>query len=207
MSTSVRPKLASALFGKVRWSLLTLFFNQPDQSFYLREIARIVLVGHGAIQRELASLVNGEILIQEKRGRQIYFQANHSCPVYKELRAMIVKTTGIAEILKEKLSPFSTEIELAFIYGSQANGTARAESDVDLLVVGDVNELSLHKAVTESERRIQRPVNYMLLSREEYHRRSREKQGFLVRILESEKISIIRREENVRRSSEIRPSS
>ncbi len=147
-------------------------------------------VGHGAIQRELANLVRGGIVTQEKRGRQIYFQANRLCPLYEELKAIVMKTSGIADVLKEELSPLSSEIELAFVYGSQANGTARSDSDVDVFVVGDVDEMALHRAVSESERKIQRPVNYTLLSRGEYQRRRAERQGFLARVLKGKKISI-----------------
>ncbi len=190
MGMIVRSELSSALFGKVRWSLLALMFSQPERRFYLRQLVAITRAGHGAVQRELVNLIQGGLLIQEKEGRQIFYRANPKCPIFGEIKAITVKTAGIAEVLRDCLAPLSGEIEEAFIFGSQANGTARSDSDVDLLVVGTVDEMALHKAVTESERKISRPVNYMFLSPEEFHRRHGEKNGFLARVLKSARIPL-----------------
>jgi predicted nucleotidyltransferase len=125
------------------------------------------------------------------QGRQVYYQANRQCPIFAELQGLVMKTTGLADILRACLSPLAQEVELSFVYGSQATGTATAASDVDLLVVGDVDEIRLHEAVTHAEKQLGRTVNYTLLSRREFGRRRKEKGDFLARVLAGPKIPIV----------------
>ena len=117
------------------------------------------------------------------RGREIHYRANRACPIFTELYGLVVKAVGLADVLRGALLPFQTDITLAAICGSQAAGTARSGSDVDLLVVGAVEEMSLHKAVAEAEIRLARTVNYTLLTPREFTRRRRDRGGFVARIL------------------------
>jgi len=184
-------KLSAALFGKTRRALLALFFSQPDRSFYLREASRLLGNGQGMVQRELKNLSDAGILSRTVRGNQVYFQANHACPIFKELMELTAKTSGLAFYLKKALFGISNKIELAFIYGSLAKGEAKPGSDVDLLVVGDVDDLLLHRAISRVEGKLGRAVNYTLLSRREFRKRRKEKQGFLDRVISGPRIPII----------------
>ena len=85
---------ASALFGKTRLRVLVLLFSQTDESFYLREVARQTGTGLGAVQRELASLVETGIVRRTERGNQVLFQADPHCPVFAELRDLVAKLAG-----------------------------------------------------------------------------------------------------------------
>src|SRR5947209_8107640 len=91
--TQSSVRLASTLFGKTRRAVLGLLFTRPDESFYLREIARRSGAGVGPVQRELAELAAAGIVERAVRGRQVYFRANAHCPVFSEIRSLIVKTT------------------------------------------------------------------------------------------------------------------
>ena len=93
-------------------------------------------------------------------------------------------------MLREALSPLSEGIQFAFVYGSQASGEATAESDVDLLVVGDVDEIALHRAITQAEEQLGRAVNYTLLNPAEFGRRRAERGGFLPRVLAGPRIGV-----------------
>jgi len=183
--------LASALFGKTRRALLALFFSRPDESFYVREAARAAGASLGAVQRELERLSRAGIIRRFERGRQVYYQANRGCPLFDELRSLIVKTAGLADVLRSALQPLAGEIELAFVFGSQANGTATAASDVDLFVVADIDELELHKAVSSAEAQLGRAVNYVFMKKEEFRRRCKEKRGFVNRILSHDRIILM----------------
>jgi predicted nucleotidyltransferase len=183
--------LASALFGKTRRALLALFYAHPDESFYLRKVARAIAAGQGSVQRELRRLSEAGIIVRVVQGRQVYYQANRLCPIFAELHGLMVKTAGLADVLRAVLSPMKKEIDLAFVFGSQATGTATAASDVDLLVVGDPDELRLHRAISRAEKQLGRTVNYTLLSRREFGRRGNERGGFLRRILSGAKIPIV----------------
>jgi predicted nucleotidyltransferase len=197
MGTMSNENLSSALFGKVRRALLALLYSRPDESFYLRQIARMTGAGQGAVQRELKQLTEAGIITESRQARMVYYRANRSCPIFDELHRLMTKTTGLADVLRKSLEPLASEIDLAFIYGSQASFTAGAGSDVDVLVVGDVEDLALHRAVAEAEDHLDRPVNYTLLTREEFERRSKEKEGFLARVLKGDKIFIVGEAEDV----------
>lgn len=171
--------------------MLALLYARPDEAFYLRQVAREVQAGQGAVQRELQRLAQVGILSREARGRQIHYQANRECPIFPELHRLVVKTAGLADVLRTALMPLRDKIAVAFTYGSQAAGTATQASDVDLLVVGTVDEMALHKAIARAEGRLGRTVNYTLLSPREFMRRRRERGGFVARVLRGPKIPLV----------------
>lgn len=102
----------------------------------------------------------------------------------------MLKTEGMAGIIKDSLTPVLDGIDLAFIYGSQANGTATAVSDIDLLVAGDFDDIMFHRCIRKAEEKLGRSINYTQLSKKEFARRRNEKGGFLARVLEGNKILI-----------------
>jgi len=191
MGTIENEGLSSALFGKVRRALLALFYSRPGESLYLRQIVRMTGLGQGAVQRELKQLADAGIITVSRQGRMVYYKANRECPIYDELHRMMTKTAGLADVLRKSLEPLASQIDLAFIYGSQASFTAGAGSDVDVMIVGDIEDLALHRAVVEAEGLLSRPINYRLLTRKEFNRRRKEKDGFLSRVLRGDKISIV----------------
>jgi predicted nucleotidyltransferase len=194
MSTLLASRdLAGTLFGRTRRAVLALLYARPDEAFYLRQVAREVQAGQGAVQRELQRLVQAGILSRDARGRQIHYQANRMCPIFPELHRLVVKIAGLADVLRTALMPLGDKIITAFIYGSQAAGTATQASDVDLFVVGTVDEMALHKVVARAEGQLGRTVNYTLLSPQEFARRRRERGGFVARVLRGLKISLLGR--------------
>lgn len=191
MGTLGSNNLSAALFGKVRHALLTLFYSHPDESYYLRQIVRNIGMGQGAVQRELAGLNRAGIITRENRGNQVHYQANRDCPIYPELHGLILKTSGLVDVLYEYLVPLSNRIDTAFVYGSQADGTAGPDSDIDLLLVGEADELAIHRAVDQAEKKLNRPINYSLFNKKEFKKRQQESEGFLARILKGNKLFIL----------------
>ncbi len=183
--------LSSALFGKTRQAVLALLYSRPDEAFYVREVTRAAGAGQGSVQRELARLLDVGIIARIQRGRQVYYQANRACPIFSELRGLVLKTAGLGDVLRSALLKFTDALDVALVYGSHATGEASATSDVDLLVAGDVDELALHKAIGRAETELSRPINYTLLDRREFRRRRRRKQGFPARALAGETILIL----------------
>lgn len=180
--------LASSLFGKTRRAVLALLFRHTDESFYLRQIVRQTGAGLGPVQRELKNLMGAGIITRKVQGNQIYYRANGQCPIFNELKSIIRKTFGVADIIRQSLAPLESEIVLAFIYGSIASNADDRKSDLDLLIVSDMDEIQLHKVLMQAEEELGRPVNYHLLTRTEYHKRRTEKDGFLARVLAGPKI-------------------
>lgn len=183
--------MGSALFGKTRRAVLGLLYARPDEAFYLRQITREVRAGQGAVQRELQRLGDAGVLLREARGREVHFRANRACPIFAELHGLVQKTVGLADVLRVALTPLQAAITLAVVYGSQAAGTATVGSDVDLLVVGDVDDMALHKAVAQAEAKLARPVNYTVLSPIEFARKRRQRGGFVARVLAGPRIALL----------------
>ncbi|MGI8547806.1 MAG: transcriptional regulator, partial [Gemmatimonadaceae bacterium] len=130
-------RLADALFTKVQQRVLGILLGNPERSFYANEIIRLACSGTGAVQRELTRLQTGGLVTVSRVGNQKHFQANPAAPVFDELRALVLKTSGLADVLRSALAPLASGIHAAFVYGSLAKREDTATSDVDLMVISD----------------------------------------------------------------------
>jgi predicted nucleotidyltransferase len=187
--------LADALFPKTRQRVLGLLFSAPERELYMREIARLVDVTVSAIQRELDQLSHAGILLETKRGNQRVFRANRDCPLYEELVGFAIKTYGIADLLREAIRPFHPQ--RAFIFGSIANKTDRAASDVDVLVAGDDLDYGrLMNACLDLQQRIGRTINVKVFRADEFRRELAKADSFVARILAEPVIELIQGDEH-----------
>jgi predicted nucleotidyltransferase len=152
-------QLGAALFGKSKRALLALFYVQPERTFYLRQVTRTIGIGQGAIQRELARLVQAGLLVRTRVGSQVHYQANAASPIFDELKALMVKTAGVADVLREALTGVVERIGVAFLYGSLARGEGKTGSDVDLMIIGDVSFGEVVAALQPAQKTIDREVN------------------------------------------------
>jgi predicted nucleotidyltransferase len=175
--------------SRTRVKLLTLFLMNPGKAFYVREIARATEENVNAVRRELANLEAIGLVTSERRGNAKYFQVNREMPLYHELSGMILKTEGIANVLQERLSALG--VELAFLYGSFAHGTAGAESDIDLFIIGDIAEEKLIVLMQEVEKKLSREINYVLFTSSEFKQRKKERDPFVANVLKEPKIMLI----------------
>lgn len=189
-TVSKRGQQSFSLFGKARGAVLGLLYGRPDESFYVRQIARAAGAGHGAVQRELRVLSGASLIERYERDNQVYYRANRRCSIFQELRSLMAKTAGLANIMADALTPFEEDVTLAFIYGSQADGTATSTSDIDIMVVGNVDEMDLHRAIAKVEGQLGRTINYSLMKEREFHRRLKEEGGFVQRVVAGPKIII-----------------
>jgi len=154
-----RDSLSETLFGKTRRAVLSLLYSHIDDAFYLREIVRIVGAGLGAVQRELKQLSDAGIIQRIIRGRQVYYQANPQCPVFAELKALVMKTVGVAGVIQAALVPLADRIRIAAIYGSVARSEEHRGSDVDLLVVGEATFADVVSALDQAQSILNREIN------------------------------------------------
>jgi predicted nucleotidyltransferase len=151
--------LSETLFGKTRRAVLSLLYSHIGDAFYLRQIVRTAGVGLGAVQRELKQLSDAGIIQRTVRGRQVYYQANPECPVFAELKALVMKTVGIAGIIQAALVPLADRIRIAAIYGSVARSEEHRGSDVDLLVVGEATFAEVVSALHQAQSTLNREIN------------------------------------------------
>lgn len=184
--------LADALFTKVQQRVLGLLFGNPERSFYANEIIALAQSGTGAVQRELARLQSSGLVTVQQIGRQKHYQANRASPVFEELRGLVLKTVGLADVLRATLAPLRDRIMAAFVFGSVAKGRDSAASDIDLMVVSDaLSYADLFAALEPAVESLGRPVNPTVYTRAELKRRIDEDNAFIDRVLAQNKIWVI----------------
>jgi predicted nucleotidyltransferase len=183
--------LADALFGKARRVVLGLLFSHPDEAFYTRQMARLLHLGLGALQRELQRLAAAGILLREAQGRQVYYRANKECPIYADLQGLLLKTVGLADVLRAALAGLEERITVAFIYGSLAKGTARTGSDVDVMVIGTVAFGEVVAALNPAQDTLRREVNPSVYPPDELRSRVLAGNHFLTTVLHEPKLFLI----------------
>lgn len=189
---SKNRSLGDALFTKTQQQVLRLLFGQPGRSFYANEIVRYAGLGIGTVQRELVRLSEVGLLTVTRQGNQKHYQANAASPIFEELRGIVVKTFGMADVLKAALQPVADKIQLAFIYGSVAKGSDTAESDVDLMLIADrLSYTALMTLLGEVEAQLGRAVNPTLYSLAELKRKRKEDNAFVQRVLQQPKIILM----------------
>ena len=183
--------LADLLFGAYRRDVLGLLLLHPGESYHVREIARMTDRPANTLYRELATLAKAGLLLRRSQGNQVHYQANADSPIYDELRGILKKTTGIADVLRKALAPLVDRIELAMVYGSVASGKEGPRSDVDLMLVGGLKfEEAIH-ALARAEKTLRREINPHVYGAQEFRAKLAGKEPFLRRVLDEPKILLI----------------
>ena len=190
--------LADALFPRVRQRVLAVLFGTPDRSFYANEVIALAQSGTGAVQRELAALSEAGLLTVRKQGNQKHYQANASAPVFAELRGLVLKTMGLADVLRTALAPLAAQIDAAFIYGSVARQQDTAQSDVDVLIVsGTLGYGEVFGALEAATVSLGRKVNPTLYTPEDIAKRIQQDSAFVTRVLQQPTVWLIGTQEQL----------
>lgn len=183
--------LGSLLFGGYRKRVLSLLLLHPEQSLHLREIARALDKPAGTLLRELKALADAGVLLRLPVGNQVRFQANPACPIYEELRGIVKKTVGVADVLREALAPLAAKVDIAFVYGSLASGEERAGSDVDVMIIGSARFSEVVTALEPAQAALRREVNPSVYSALEWKTKLAAREPFLRNVLAERKIFIL----------------
>jgi predicted nucleotidyltransferase len=184
--------IANALFTKVQQRVLAILFGNHERSFYANELIALAGSGSGAVQRELAQLEAAELVTVKRVGNQKHYQANPLSPVFPELRGLILKTSGLVDVLRASLAPLARQIEGAFVFGSVAKNKDTAQSDIDLFVITQhLTYGELFSALEPATGRLGRVVNPTVYSRIEFEKRLREGNAFVKRVMAQPKLWII----------------
>jgi predicted nucleotidyltransferase len=187
--------LAHALFSKVQLRLLSLLIGHPERSFHTSEIIRLAKSGTGAVQRELIKLTKAGVLLSLIDGNRKTYRANTQAPIFEELYGIILKTTGLVEPIRRALRQFQNQIKFAFVYGSVANGTETASSDVDVMIVGEgLSYSEVYGALQMAEKAISRPVNPNIMTLSEWDQALISKNPFLKGLAEKPRLIIFGKE-------------
>ncbi|PVE08862.1 transcriptional regulator [Limnohabitans sp. Rim28] len=196
-TASITTSIADALFSKVRQRVLAVLFVAPDRSFYTNEVIGLAQSGAGAVQRELADLAAAGLLTVRKQGNQKHFQANAASPVFAELRALVLKTMGLADVLRTALLPIAPQIALAFVFGSMAKQQDTSASDVDVLLVSDtLGYGDVFAALESASQTLGRTINPALYTATDFKARQLGDNAFINRVMQQPKIWLIGQEES-----------
>ena len=182
--------ISSIFKSKTRKELFKLYFTNPEGEHYLRELERLLDTPVSMIRKELIRLEQEGIFLSQKKGNRTYYSLNKSYPLFSELKSIVFKTVGVEGALKQSLAKIKG-IELTFIYGSFATKSENAASDIDLFIMGNVNEDQLIREVKKAEDGFKREINYTLYTREEFKKKKARKDSFILDLIENPKVFLI----------------
>ena len=168
-----KTSIANALFSGTRQRLLSALLLNPRQPVYATELANRMGVRPSTLQRDLARFTEAGSLKMSRSGNRAYFQANEGCPVFSELRALTIKTSGLVDVLRAEFAPLASKIKVAAVYGSIASGTETSGSDIDLLIIGSVRMIELVPLLERATGKLRRQINPALYTPEEFSQKVR----------------------------------
>lgn len=175
-----------------RRRLLAMLCMHAGQWFHLRELERLTAAASvGSIKKELDQLVSVGLLKVRKVGNQTQFCANEDHPVYPELSGLIRKSIGLVDVLRTALTPLVTQIQVAFVFGSMAQGTETAHSDVDVMILGEAGFADAVNALYESQATLGREINPKVMSLAEWQQRKAAGDGFVKSVLDKPKLFVL----------------
>jgi len=182
-------RLAELLSSRARAEIFRLLFSGTGVELHVREIERRSGLNDSTLRQELRKLVRLDLVHSRKDSNRVYYRAKTENPLYPEIRNLVLKTSGLSDVLKSALK--DKRIRAAFVFGSIARGEEKAGSDVDLIVIGQLGLRDLSRLLSGIEEKIGREVNPHVLHEDEFRKRIRTKEHFVSSVMESPKIFII----------------
>jgi predicted nucleotidyltransferase len=182
--------LVTLFSSKARVDVMRLFFENPAEGFYQKQIADRIGQPVMAVQRELRKLLSLELIEKSMSGKRAYYQVKKESPIYEELKRIIFKYSGIAEAVRQALAG-KKHIAAAFIYGSYATGKEIPSSDIDLFVIGDITSRELSTLLAKPKQALAREINFTVMPAAEFRKKVQARDHFLSRLLSEKKLFLI----------------
>jgi predicted nucleotidyltransferase/DNA-binding HxlR family transcriptional regulator len=179
------------LFSRYRRQVLALLLMRPDEQFHVRELERLTGISAGSLHRELKAMAQAGLLIRKQQGNQVLYRADQSCSIFEELASIFRKTVGLGTLLKDALTPLTTRIQVAFVFGSVAAGNQHAHSDLDICILGDVELLDVVKALGSVQESLRREINPVVMSATRFIDQLAHHDRFAERIHDEPKIFVV----------------
>lgn len=191
--------LSSLLFSDYRRRVLGLLLLHPDRSYHVRELARLTGTSAGTLHKELTKLTQGGMLRREEVGNQVRYSADLDCPIFEELASILRKTSGMVDVLVTALSRVEKDITLAFVFGSVARGEQQSNSDVDVMLVGNLGFADAVQALHPIQATLQREINPVVYTLEEFRRRAASDDSFIREVLSQPKLFVVGNDNELRK--------
>ncbi|MGB8953463.1 MAG: nucleotidyltransferase domain-containing protein [Candidatus Aminicenantales bacterium] len=182
--------------SRIRQDLLALFFTNPSQKYYLREIERLLGYSAGSLRRELLRFQEDQLFITQKVGNLLYYSLNPEHPLFEELKSIVSKTIGVEGGIRKALSRIKN-IRIAFIFGSFAVSSEKEKSDIDVMIIGEPDMMLLNEKIRELENKLKREINTTIYSWSEYREKKKRKSGFIMDLIKSPKIMLVGTEDDL----------
>ncbi|MFH1338325.1 MAG: nucleotidyltransferase domain-containing protein [Candidatus Omnitrophota bacterium] len=180
----------SILFSKTIRNILSVLVTNPKDRFYLRQLCTLIGSSPRPVQLALRKLERAGILNSEKQANIKFYYLNKQCPIYPEIKSIILKTEAIGDALRKGLKKLRN-VQCAFIYGSVAKDKERTGSDIDICVIGKVNLNALSRITARLEEKLKREISTVTFGSGEWRKAIDEKKAFAVDILKNKKIILI----------------
>jgi DNA-binding transcriptional ArsR family regulator len=182
-------RLAELLSSRARAEIFRLLLSGTGEELHVREIERRSGLNDSTLRQELRKLVRLDLVQSRRDSNRVYYRAKTESPLYPEIRNLVLKTSGLSDVLKSALS--DKRIRVAFVFGSIARGEEKAGSDVDLMMIGQLGLRDVSRLLSGIEEKIGREVNPHVFHKVEFQKRVRTKEHFISSVMESSKIFII----------------
>lgn len=178
---------------KTNDALLTTLYGNVDEAFYLREMMRLSGMGSRGAQKGLKELLGTDLITRSKRNGKYFYQANKENPLFKELRSMVSKVSleKYPSVLSAALKPLRSKIHSAFVFGSVAQNTARPDSDIDLMIVGDTALSEVVPRLKKAESKLHREINPIVYSEAEFRERLNANNHFVRSVARGDKVFVV----------------
>lgn len=186
--------LSDFITSRVRAKILTAFFMNPDEPFYVREMTREIGEEINSVRRELARLAEKGVLKTENRANRIYYSLNKSYPFYQELQQMVLKENGLGKKIRRLRNKLG-ELDFVMFSSQFFNRQVGNTKDLDILIIGEVVLPELEILIKEEEKQIGREINYTVLDKNEFKFRKQRRDSFLMDVMYGKKILVIGNEE------------
>ena len=183
--------LKNLFISQVRIELLNILFLFQDEEFYLRQLVQKIKCSPRSVNLELRNLESINLVHKRVSGKQHYYRINQQHPLFFDLRNIFLKTTGLTYVITDFFTSFSDNLDFLFVYGSMANGTFQSNSDVDVMIIGNISSRQIASHISELCQKLGREVNYSVFPITEVKNRVINKDHFFLSLLKSKKIFII----------------
>lgn len=179
-----------SLRSEITKKILNYFFINPHESLYVNELSRKLNLDKRNLVRKIRDLEKEGILAHQSRGNLKLYTINKGYPLYEEYRKIIMTTVGLESRLRSALKGMKG-IKTAYIYGSYAKDSMNADSDIDLLVVGDESSIAVLRHIKGLQKEVGREINLMNMDEAEFKKRIKNKDPFILDLQNKKHIRII----------------
>jgi predicted nucleotidyltransferase len=200
--SSQRSALAELFPNPALVEVLSLFLLHPEKEFYQRGIAEASGKVLRQVQRALQRIERAGLVTKTRRGNMVYYKAERMHPAFDDLKKVFLKTVALGDVLRETLAPLADKVNLAFIFGSLAQGRETAQSDIDLFLVGELSLRDTTKILGPVTSELGREFNPVVYSPEEFKKKARENHHFITEVIKGPKIWLIGNEEELAKLAE-----